>query len=70
MFKAVGAQRERNEGHVRRIHSLEAESGAIAVEVSILDQIFDGLNHLDQNRRETGNSHAFKHDISGKSKKK
>lgn len=52
MLKAVRSQVQRYQGYVRRIHSLEAESSAVAVKISIFDKVLDGLYYLHANRYE------------------
>lgn len=46
VLEAVAAKEEGDEGDVRRVHSLKAEARRGTVEVSISDEVLDGLQHL------------------------
>ena len=45
--EGLGFEHHGDEGDVRVIHSLEGNTGVIAVEVAVLNQIFDGINDLE-----------------------
>ena len=40
-------EHHRDEGDVRVVHGLEGNAGVIAVEIAILDQVFDGIDDLE-----------------------
>lgn len=44
--KGLGLQKHRDKGNVRVVHSLERDTRVIAVEVAVLDQVLDGVDHL------------------------
>lgn len=46
MLEALGAEQERDERDVRGVHGLQREAGAGAVEVGVVDQVLDRLQHL------------------------
>ena len=50
MVEACAPEHERHQGDVRRIHRLQREAIRRALEVRVRHQIFDGLQHLLQDR--------------------
>jgi hypothetical protein len=44
--EAFGLEHHRDEGHMRVVHGLESDTGVIAVEVAVLDQILDCIDDL------------------------
>jgi hypothetical protein len=44
--EALGLEHHRDEGNVGVVHRLERDTGVIAVEVAVLDEILDGINDL------------------------
>eukprot|EP00968_Pinguiococcus_pyrenoidosus_P002525 scaffold143_cov260-Pinguiococcus_pyrenoidosus.AAC.18 len=45
-IEALRAEKEGHEGHVRRVHGLQAEAGFRALQVRVGDQLIDGADHL------------------------
>ncbi len=44
--EGVCSEHHGDEGDVGVVHSLECNAGVIAVEVAVLHEVFDGINHL------------------------
>lgn len=44
--EAIGAEQHGDQGNVGVVHGLEGDSGVIAVEVAVLDEVFDGVGDL------------------------
>lgn len=44
--EAFGFEVHCDEGNVRVVHRLQGDAGVIAVEVAVLDEILDGVDHL------------------------
>ena len=43
----LGFEHHGDKGHVGVVHGLESDAGVIAVEVTVLDEILDGVDNLD-----------------------
>ena len=46
VIEAIRSKSQRNKRYMTGIHGLKAETSAVAVEVSIINQVLNGLNHL------------------------
>lgn len=44
--ETLGLEHHGDEGDVGVVHGLESDTGVIAVKVAVLDEIFDGIDHL------------------------
>lgn len=44
--EALGSEKHGDEGDVGVVHGLEGDAGVIAVEVAVLNEIFDGVDDL------------------------
>ncbi len=44
--EGLGFEHHGDEGNVGIVHGLESDAGIIAVEVAVLDQVFDGIDNL------------------------
>ena len=44
--EGFGFEHHRHESHVRVVHSLERDAGVITVEVAVLHEVFDRIDHL------------------------
>ena len=51
--EGFGFEHHRDEGDVGVVHGLESDTGVIAVEIAVLDQVFDGVNNLGQGSART-----------------
>ena len=60
MLEAVCAQGQGHQADMARVHGLQAEAAVVAVEVGILDEVLDGLHHLQQ---EWGTAASIRHPI-------
>jgi hypothetical protein len=45
--ESVGSEKHGNERYVRVVHSLQRNARVIAVEVAVLHQVFDSVDHLE-----------------------